>query len=206
MTVESVQAAAVDHLASQGGNGIQHILHHGTENIRTHVGLGLQGDVVGRTHVPQGLQHQGAAGIVDAGQELSVGKRTRASRAELDVGLGVQPSLGIEAGHSLHTVCHVIAAVDEDGGVALLCQQVGAEKSRRPHAHHQGSGRETGLPVGQGQRRGAIGLESRGGQLLRRKGTSLGEGGQHGVDQADLIPLAGVHRLLIQAEGHSLLG
>ena len=206
VAVKAVQPTAVDHLTAQRGDGIQHGLHHGTEHVGAHVGLGLEGDVGGCAHVAEGLQREGATGVVDAGQELTVGKGARASRAELDVGLGVQPSLGVEGLHRLHTVGYAVSAVDEDGGIALLGQNIGAEQTRGAHAHHQGTGGEDRRAVGQGQGCGGVGLEARSGQLILGEGLPLGEGGQHRVDQSDLLPLTGVHRLFVEAEGHPLVG
>ena len=100
------------------------------------------------------LQHIRHAGIADPGGELSVGKGSRASLAELDIGTRIQAASSPELQNSGATPIHIKAPLQHKGLPSRTGKGEGRKHARRAKAHDNGT--MNPLPPGNDLREGSL--------------------------------------------------
>ncbi len=138
LACKAIHAAAEKRFAACGAYFVQHPGNNPAQYIGTDVRLCLERDILRRSQRTEGLQYECAPGIIDPGQQLAVRKGSRAARAELNIGFGVQFAVLREARHRSRALRDGVAPVDEQRSVPLPGKQKGAEQPRRSHPHYRG--------------------------------------------------------------------
>ena len=172
---QALQPVAEADVAPQSDKLLPDGLHHLAQHIRPHVGL------VGIFHISWGsrlhqrIQHRSNPRVVGASGQLSVGKRTGSSLAELNIGALIQLAPGPELLHIRRPGVYILPPLQHNGGDATAGQVQCGKQSRRSHPHHH-----------RGQRGGAF---------------HLGEDIAPPLHQGDVLPGRSLHQPLLLGHG-----
>ena len=112
---QALQPGVKQHLAAQVHHPLADGLDHPRQQVGADVGPGGIADFRRRAVVPQGLQHEAAPGIGDAGVQLAVGKSAGPALAKLHVALRVQRPRAPEALHLPRPLVHRCATLQHQG-------------------------------------------------------------------------------------------
>ena len=166
--------------------------HQGdVEIIGTHMGLGVDEDVLRGAALHQRLQNEAVAHVSGAGIELAVRKGAGTALAELHVGAEVQRAGAPEPLHVLLALFHAASPLQQNGLQARPGQHQRGEQASRSRAyHHRG---DLGRRLGRGQRIGDLPLDP--GDLLAvaalHDARLIPHRGDHRINKAHILP--GVH-------------
>ena len=103
------------------------------------MGLGLPEDFPRRAGFDEQVRHMACPGALDARGELAIGKRARATFAELDVGARIKRAASVERIDRNKTFVNGGAALHDEGTQAGARQIPGAEQARGAASHHDGA-------------------------------------------------------------------
>ena len=130
---------AETHLTTPRDNLLAHGFHDIHELVGTNVRLAFPKNLFRGARLRENMQHVAATRILDVRGELAVGKRARATLAELHVRFRVQSAAFFEGIDGSHARIDVFTALEHDGRRARLRKSPCREQARRAHAHHDGT-------------------------------------------------------------------
>ena len=113
-----------------------HFTNYSLEDIRADVRLRLFDDIRRSTVLGKDFQHIVAQRITDARGQLAVRVGAGAALTELDIAVGIERTALPERVHDLVALVQISAALEHERTVAVLCQHIGGEQSRRAETDH----------------------------------------------------------------------
>ena len=113
-----------------------HFTNYILEDIRADVRLRLFDDIRRSTVRGKDFQHVVAQRITDARGQLAVRVGAGAALTELDIAVGIERTAFPERIHNLVALVQISAALEHERTVAVLCQHIGGEQSRRTETDH----------------------------------------------------------------------
>ena len=113
-----------------------HFTNYILEDIRADVRLRLFDDIRRSTVRGKDFQHVVAQRITDARGQLAVRVGAGAALTELDIAVGIERTALPERIHNFVALVQISAALEHERTIAVLCQHIGGEQSRRTETDH----------------------------------------------------------------------